>query len=171
MVFSLNIRQEIRQILPFQVIRDHLWTCDVTRILQVRLGSPSTEDCYYWLFSSHGKFTLRSCYYQILAQAIIMDTSNSGTSIALSTKEWQSIRGFSFLQKSERSFGELAMRFFRCEQIWWEKDCMRLDGDGCSLAGVVCWCVWCVRNQLCAHFGERIGWWYSRVGETFSWCL
>lgn len=74
-------------------IREHLWDYDISRILQVPLGSPTTEDGYYWFFSPHGRFTVRSCYYQILAQATHMESLSSGTSLTLSPKEWQWIWG------------------------------------------------------------------------------
>lgn len=70
-----------------EVIRDHMWTCDMDRILKVPL------DRYYWFYSEHGKFTVRSCYYQILVRASERDNSPSGTSHALSQKEWQWVWG------------------------------------------------------------------------------
>lgn len=70
-----------------------LWPCDIARVLQLPHGPPEAKDCSYWFRSKNGRFTVRSCYYQILSRVSVADSSSSGHSLTLSSKEWRWLWG------------------------------------------------------------------------------
>lgn len=70
-----------------------LWPCDINRVLEVPLGPPGAADCSYWFYSKNGRFTVRSCYHHIMAQAASADSSGSGHSTLIAPKEWKWLWG------------------------------------------------------------------------------
>lgn len=71
------------------LLEQYLWQCDVVRIVKIPLGPPDVEDSLYWGFSKDGRFSVRSCYHQIMRQANKVEESHSGYATGLSPKEWK----------------------------------------------------------------------------------
>lgn len=74
-------------------LSQYLWPCDVEPVLQVPIGTLESTDNLYWFFSKHGKYTVRSCYYQILQWTQLGTHSQSGQALNLSPKEWRWLWG------------------------------------------------------------------------------
>lgn len=87
-----------------EVLKQHLWPCDVERVLQVPIGTLTSIDGSYWLFSNHGKFKVMSCYYYILGQAPAANTSPSRSSNILLMKEWKWMWGLQTTPKNSNFF-------------------------------------------------------------------
>lgn len=87
-----------------EVLKQHLWPCDVERVLQVPIGTLTSIDGSYWFFSNHEKFTVMSCYYCILGQAPAANTSPSRSSNILSMKEWKWMWGLQTTPKNSNFF-------------------------------------------------------------------
>lgn len=69
--------------------------CDDARVLQVHIGTPSSEDYSYWAFSKNGRFMVRSAYHFILSQVSTEPISYSGSL----TNDWKGIWGLSIPPK------------------------------------------------------------------------
>lgn len=50
----------------YDLLQSTFWPVDVHNILQVSFGSPATVDRVVWAFLKSGKFTVRSCYHNLL---------------------------------------------------------------------------------------------------------
>lgn len=74
-------------------LSQYLWPCDVEPVLQVPIGTLESTDNLYWFFSKHGKYIVRSCYYQILQWTQLGTHSQSGQALNLSPKEWRWLWG------------------------------------------------------------------------------
>lgn len=42
-----------------ELLEQHLWPCDIQRVLQVPIGTPASEDGSYWELTKHVRFTVR----------------------------------------------------------------------------------------------------------------
>lgn len=109
-----------------EVLKQHLWPCDVERVIQVPIGTLTSIDGSYWFFSNHGKFTVMSCYYYILGQALAANTSPSRSSNILSMKEWKWMWGLQTTPKKfELFYGTRVTTSFQLKSHWfieiWEE--------------------------------------------------
>lgn len=63
----------------FELISSTFWPVDVHNILQLSFGSPNSEDRLVWAFSKSGRFTVRSCYHNLLSGKIGCDDGHAGS--------------------------------------------------------------------------------------------
>lgn len=183
-------------------LNENFWSIDIALITQVPVGSPNSNDAPYWFFSPNGRFTVRSCYYNILNVKGGTAISTSGASSAMSHSDWKwlwslqlppKVRTFLWRASNDilpvkvnlmrRRMGSdpfcpfckteleyTAHLFFECEVFkdlwraspfnfslpvqvtnfsnWLHFVRTRTDSKGATLASVICWRIWYLRNQL-----------------------
>lgn len=98
-------------------IEHFFWPRDVSRILEVPIGTPESADCSYWVLSQNGSFTVRSAYHHILQHASNRPVPSCMDSYVLSPSEWKWLWGLSLPLKSEYLYRGRLMIFFRSELL------------------------------------------------------